>query len=326
LLGLGVESAMQYRRINKNRLLIRGRLPVNEDHHQLLSEIGIVKELNATSSKPLPYSREKQHLFSFKSIRKSEPSPHSEDDKTLASEGLAEHVNECIRDHKLELTDEANIALMKSVSEVLDNAERHSRTTEGRQGHTWFMRGYLNSHSEAQNFEISIFNFGMTIAESFLTLPEENYSRKMVLNYAASHEGTFKQEQLVTVAALQQRVSCKNSSPSETNGQGTVVLIQFFEEFCSEFNEKFGRSEVKPMMSIVTGNTHIVFDGTYKLSQVTDDLKLEGDEQLIIAFNDENSLQSPPDPKSVRWMGKSFFPGVAISIRFPLNEEVENGK
>ena len=80
------------------------------------------------------------------------------------------------------------------------------------------------------------------------------------------------------------------------------------------------------MMSIVTGNTHIVFDGTYKLSQVTDDLKLEGDEQLIIAFNDENSLQSPPDPKSVRWMGKSFFPGVAISIRFPLNEEVENGK
>jgi len=323
LLGVGAEVAEQWRRLTKSPIKISGSLPESPDHQQLINEIGIIKELNAKSSRPVPLPTEKQHLFSYKSVKKSTPSAHSVDDKTIASEKLTEHVNDCIRDHKLELTNEASELLMKSVSEVLDNAERHS-VREGKGGHVWYARGYLNSHSKSQNFEVSIFNFGITIADSFLMLPEGSYSRNLVLDYANAHEGEFTIEQLITVAALQQLYSCKNEDDSENNGQGTVFLIQFFERMCEEFSQKFGRADVKPMMSIVSGKTHIIFDGTYRLSQLSNynnpDAE-EGDEQLIISFNEQNSLRSPPDPRYVRKLSRSFFPGVAISIRFPLKEE-----
>ena len=321
LLGIGTDAGEQWRRIKKRKINITGTLPNDTDHRQLLLEIGIVSDLKATANTPRPYSTEKQHLFEFKSIKKSTPSPHSEDDKTIASEKFSQHVNECINDHNLELTEEAITSLMKSVSEVLDNAERHS-TLNNTGGHIWFARGYLNSHSKQQNFEISIFNFGMTIAETFLALPPENYSRQLVSDYSDEHIGEFSQEQLITIAALQQRYSCKNRTARETNGQGTVVLIQFFEQLCEQFSETFGITGVKPMMSIISGQTHIIFDGTYRLSQLpnyTDENT--DDEQLIIAFNEQNSLKSPPDPRFVKKLENAFFPGVAISIRFPLKEE-----
>lgn len=321
LLGVGIEAGRQWRRVNKTKILINGWMPKDKDHQQLLSEIGIVKELNAKRATPLPYSTEKQHLFSYKSIKKSVPSPHSQDDKTIASEKLAAHVNACVQDHKLELTEAAEIALMKSVSEVLDNAERHS-SAEGNAGHIWYARGYLNSHSEQQNFEVSIFNFGITIADSFLGLPPNDYSRKLVLDYTTAHLGLFDEEQLITVAALQQRYSCKNRTSKETNGQGTIVLIQLFEQLCDEFAQEFGITNAKPLMSIVSGKTHILFDGTYKLSQLNDYTGANmDDEQWIIAFNQQNSLKSPPDSKYVRKLNQAYFPGVAISIRFPLKEE-----
>lgn len=322
LLAVGIEAVEKLRRLQKKKVDISGIMSKDKDHQQLISEIGIIKELNAQTTQPLPYSREQQHLFSYKSINKSTPSPHSQDDKTIASEKLAEHVNDCIRDHKLELTDNANTALMKSVSEVLDNAERHC-SSHGNSGHIWYARGYLNSHSEHQNFEISIFNFGATIASTFLSLPKTDYSRLLVMDYVNAHLDSFSEEQLITVAALQHRYSCKNRDANETNGQGTVVLIQFFEQLCKEFSEKVGKPGATPMMSIVSGKTHILFDGTYKLSPITNYTEKtdDDDEQFIIAFNDQKSLKSPPDPRYVRTLEKTFFPGVAISIRFPLKEE-----
>jgi hypothetical protein len=329
LLGVGVQSALVRRKALKSKLYLKGGLPENLNHKQLVSEIGIVKEINVKPNCPLPLSTDKQHLFAKQCMSYSAANAASEDTKTHVSVSFADHVDDCMKDRDLSLKREAKASLMKVVSEVLDNAERHSTVKDsfGRKNFMWYIRGYLNSHSAEKDFEISIFNFGMTIAETFEVLPDTNFSKGRVMTYANFHKNSqFEPDSLITIAALQQRYSSKNLTSEDTNGQGTVVLIQYFERLCKEYSQKIGCSEAQPVMSIVSGKTHIIFDGTYELYDFeaytrTDD----EDENLAIAFNSGNDLKLPPDPNYVRRLKETFFPGVAISIRFPLKaEEVED--
>jgi hypothetical protein len=64
-------------------------------------------------------------------------------------------------------------------------------------------------------------------------------------------------------------------------------------------------------MAILSGNTHIMFDGAYKM-------KNDPTGRQVIAFNQNNDLNEPPDDKYVTHLGKANFPGVIIGIRFPM--------
>jgi hypothetical protein len=289
----------------------------------MIEEIGVLKDLKI--SPPLSTTAKRnQLLFRKKSVGANIADAYSNDDKTKAAFQFAKHVNRCVNEHQLSLTLEAKNELMQAVSEVLDNAERHSSASGN--SHIWHARGYLNSNSENEYLEISLFNFGMTIARTFETLPEDNYGRHQVMGYADYHKDILDRELLITIAALQQRYSSKNISERDTNGQGTTILIEFFERFCDELSKTPIYKTVTPQMSIVSGKTHIVFDGTYRLTNHPNYTNTE-DEQLIIAFNATNSLKSPPDPNYVRQLsGNAYFPGVCISIKIPLKEENDDGK
>jgi hypothetical protein len=70
-------------------------------------------------------------------------------------------------------------------------------------------------------------------------------------------------------------------------------------------------------MCVLSGGAYILFDGTHKIRPVK-----RGQEELkVIAFNDDNDLHKPPDPKYVRQLRKSF-PGTVISIRLTLDRNV----
>jgi hypothetical protein len=64
-------------------------------------------------------------------------------------------------------------------------------------------------------------------------------------------------------------------------------------------------------MAILSGKTHILFDGTYQMAP-------DASGRNVIAFNAQNDLSSKPDPKYVRNLGGDGFPGTVISIRFPM--------
>lgn len=319
LLALGVGKAKQmHRRGRKSKKHINGYYPDDPDHEQLIREIGVVKEINGKSQRKLPFEREKQHLFSKKSVNFNKANAYSEDDHSRAAEAFVKHVNECVYDFECSLDEEAEIELLKCVGEVLDNAQRHSSLQEN--DHMWFIRGYLNNHTDSKDFELSIFNFGRTIAESFEDLPEDHFSLNLVNSYAEEHMfKNFTREQLITVAAMQQRYSSRNDDIRGTNGQGTILLIEFFEKMYEAFHKLQGEEELQnnQRMSIVSGKTHILFDGKYKLKDLQEN---SDDEQMIIAFNHKNTLELPPDPNNVKHLKDSFFPGVAISIRFPLKK------
>ena len=115
----------------------------------------------------------------------------------------------------------------------------------------------------------------------------------------------FKESTLWTLYALQQGVTI---IPNANRGNGTV---QFIEKF---FNLREGDFKNESRMYLLSGNTVIEFDGTYKMVNI-----VEGqNNRAIMAFNQQGNLRDKPDNRYVRHTDY-FFPGTAIYARIALN-------
>ena len=80
-------------------------------------------------------------------------------------------------------------------------------------------------------------------------------------------------------------------------------MIEFFSDLASG----------KPQMAVVSGKTHILFDGKYRISPVN----VGSETRKVIAFNASNSLLERPDPNYVRSL-QYHFPGTLVSLKFQL--------
>lgn len=289
-----------------------GRLPNDPTLSRFLRSVGIVNSMNV--SELMLTEEESKELRVFK-----KQSKHAErlkrldvsDFKEAVLIKLDEYINQCLKEHGWELTAKARSDLAGYAGEILGNAEDHSGMDD------WTVVGYLDKQKDTETHwcEIAIFNYGKTFAESFSELPHDSYPWKTIAPYIDAHmkKGLFgpswKKEDLITVAALQGHVSSKNRSVEDTRGRGTVDLIGFFQQVCDGFLLK-GEEQVE--MAILSGATHIYFDGKYRISPS------RTDSRPIIAFNDTNDLLEPPDATHVRNLGAFWFPGCIISIRFPI--------
>jgi len=129
-----------------------------------------------------------------------------------------------------------------------------------------------------------------------------------MLTYANKHLGKgifetpYDEQALCTLYALQEGVS----SLPERRGTGTTSLIDFFLQLAGK----------NPKMCVISGHALILFDGKYSLRAEP----FEGGERKVIAFNNTNSLERPPDGSYVRTLSKPF-PGTLISMKFNLKEK-----
>jgi hypothetical protein len=221
---------------------------------------------------------------------------------------FVDYIDECLVEHGFKLRPEERARLLIYAGEILDNAEEHAGMRE------WSIVGYVDTDSEDHLCEIAIFNFGRSFAETFSSLSQNSYAYKEVAPYLDQHrrKGFFntgwREEDLLTLVALQGHVSSKNTSSSTTRGQGTVDIIKFFQKVHLEC---VGTAGPCAEMAILSGKTHILFDGTYQMAP-------DASGRNVIAFNAQNDLSSKPDPKYVRNLGGDGFPGTVISIRFPM--------
>lgn len=69
-------------------------------------------------------------------------------------------------------------------------------------------------------------------------------------------------------------------------------------------------------MTILSGNTHILFDGTYTLKEK----KINKTTTKVIAFNSTNDLKKRPNEKYVKIL-ENKFPGTIISCEFYVDRE-----
>lgn len=213
------------------------------------------------------------------------------------------------------LTAEGKEKLGKIVGEVLGNAEEHAP------GNDWFLTGYLRKPQDRAfgDCHISIFNFGPTLAETLRSLPPGDY-RSDIEELVGEHQkrGFFgivrpgwSEDGLWTLYALQEGVSRLNA-PGTSRGVGTADMISEFQRLGKTADPAF-----QPRMCLVSGKTHILFDGRHEMSLAAME---DGSERRVIAFNRDNNLHEPPDAGYVTELTRHF-PGTLISLRFYIDSE-----
>lgn len=230
---------------------------------------------------------------------------------------LLEYVDKCLDRIGKTMTSDAMKALGTVVGETVINASEHS-TLKAR-----YLIGYFEDQSAESCIEkrsmlnLVILNYGQSIYETFKEpMSKEAVNSKCLaqmqelsLKYIKKRlfsDVEFRESTLWTLYALQQGVSI---IPDSNRGNGT---IQFIKEF---FNLRESDENNESRMFILSGDTTIEFDGTYK---VVDHIDEEGNKMGVLAFNKQGILSKKPDKRFVRY-SKNFFPGTAIYARIALN-------
>jgi len=311
ILGL-IASEFEREYYSKNRKLkISGSFPKDEYLTDYIKAIGLIKDLDVKHEFLSKERERKLQIFNMRSkYLLNKVTSGSSDYKEIAARKFVDYINKCLARIGKTLIPEAIDILGEYTGEILNNAHDHGKLDD------WTIRGYFDEKHEQHICEIAIFNFGKTIAETFLDLPEKSFAFQSVLPYIEKHhkEGFFSsnwtKETLLTLAALQGDISSKNMDEYSDRGQGTVEMINFFQKIhiaCS------GNNSPNARMVLLSGNTYVFFDGTYHMKE-------DNQSRKVIAFNKQNSLLLPPDSNYVKNIAGIKFPGTIISIKFSLED------
>lgn len=296
-------------RIKRRKIRFSGRYPEDAYLMRYLRAIGIIKNLDI-KHEFLPQNEEaKLRIFKMRHNAKPERATAvAAGKKERVVKDFVQHIDKCLHDHGRGLTPDSRKELSEYTGEILGNAEEHSGLGD------WTIVGYLDNIHPDHICEIAIFNFGKTIAQSFKELPISSYAYKVVKPYIDAHKKrgffmpSWTEDDLLTVVALQEHISSKNISESYTRGQGSVEIINFFQKIHKECMKD---RQCSAEMALFSGNTHVLFDGTYQM-------KPDQKGRNVIAFNTDNKLDEPPDNQYVKHLDEFFFPGVIIGIKFPM--------
>ncbi len=236
---------------------------------------------------------------------------------------IVEYIKRCLNRLGRELSIQTETSFYKVIGEVMSNAEEHS-TMPNR-----FAIGFFQeTHNDDEHygvFNFSIFNFGDTIYQTFknddcpnkkavkqMTDLSEDYTKKGWFRKA-----DFEEETLWSLYALQEGVTSKEKK----RGNGSIQYIENFFKLKGDLN----KDNISRMV-IVSGNTRIMFDGTYKIIEK----QKEGEKRnfKMITFNESGEINDEPDKNFVNF-APHFFPGTLISarilIKFDNTNEQTNG-
>lgn len=309
LLDKLVDEVMTECRVRQTKLAWRGSFPKNQEQRRFICAMGVVDQLGLSARYLSPADESKIRRFSrhcrhyIRAIR-----PEVKDEKTKAAEKFAQYVNRCLGTEGKSLTPMARHLLCSYVGEVVENAEVHAGMVD------WTMHGYLDMSTAQPQCQIIVFNLGKSIAQTLEELPAGSYTRQQIAEFLDAHSSgglftrSWRQEDLLTLVALQGTVSCKNVSEDTTRGNGTADLIEFFQRM---HDERTGSTGQAAQMFIISGDTRIIFDGTYRISKNSAGTRL-------IAFNDDNNLKQPPDHRYVKPLKNARLPGTMIGVQFPI--------
>lgn len=228
---------------------------------------------------------------------------------------MVDYVLKCMVKMNLTLTADAEENLFEVIGEVLINAEEHST------GKLRYSIGYFQDAIENGEhigvFKLVILNFGKTIYEKFsdpdcpnqkvvqqMKELSDSYTKRKLFSKAE-----FEEQTLWTLYALQQGVTSK---ADWRRGHGSIAFIDSF------FNLKGSQDKDNiSYLSIVSGNTRITFDGTYRIKEV---VKGRQNEKFkMMTFNHEGEIENKPDKNFVTF-ADNYFPGTIISAKICIKE------
>jgi hypothetical protein len=320
VLGLCASTAMDLilldakeERNPSNRLHFHGYMSRVSSVNLMLRASGILRHLKVPEAElPLELETKVKRCDLFRGRQDRIEIGRARD---VAATSLTDYFDSCLRGVRHELTLQGKNYLSSLLTEIIGNAEEH--------GGTWSTIGHWVSTGTDDNpfgeCHIVILNHGRTIYESLDQVHQSAELKRNLRTLSDLHrsQGFFgfmpgwEEEPLWTLYALQERVSRYMGTPRGVDrGNGTIKFIEFFQQLAGES----GR------MCINSGAAYILFDGKYRLQEVS-----RGHERLkVIAFNADNDLERPPERKYVRQLDHSF-QGTVVSIRLTLDASLLKG-
>jgi hypothetical protein len=239
------------------RVPIQGRYPASAEAREIVEATGLPARVGLT--------RAKSHFKVFPVIRggKKKSLHHTGPSLRRAAASLADYLERCFRSVGYQLERTAKDLLGRLLGEVLGNVEDHV------DGRDWWVVAYMRRPSSKAygDCHISIFNFGPTVAETLKSMPASQL-RQDIEDLVDLHreKGLFKalggrwsEDALWTLYALQEGVTRFYGDPDKHHGTGTAEMIEAFQRLGGTIGGE------QPRMCLLSGDTHILFDGTHTL-------------------------------------------------------------
>ena len=289
---------------------VNGRNPKDPTINEMMWAVGPPRVLKyARTDIPEHFeSFQLKRISAFTRTHARQSSPHE-----LVAHEVHQHICKCVTKFGVRLTAKSQARLLGLLGEVCGNAEEHPGRPD------WWVSAYLRQSTGQEGAcHLTIFTIGETIYETLDgSLPSGCFMRDKIQNLVDTHvhRGLFRgnawtEGNLWTLCALQEGVHRRNHDGDPAGrGNGTVQLMKYFRELSGD-NPTGGSAR----MCIVSGNTQILFDGTYW----PEETETETGTASVIAFNRANDLTRRPDDRYVRQL-REFFPGTVISLRYPLS-------
>lgn len=289
-----VIDGLKYRKRLDIPSKLNGNFPKTNSAIQVFINSGLLKHLDISDGVEDPL------------VERLEPFVKNKSSLDLTNEVIL-YYQKCLQRNGYELTSKGIDKFNNLVGEIIDNLGNHS----GEDG-DWFVSGHFaqSENNELGKGTLTFISFGNTIYESLKEPTVSPIIKKKLDAHTKCHKklfevGSWDEETSWTVFALQYKISRFNSKADPDRGTGTIKFIQNFSILGKTFEND------KPLMTILSGNTHILFDGTYNLKS-----KIVRNKEIpVIAFNKENDLRKRPDKKVVKLL-KNKFPGTIITVEF----------
>ncbi len=229
------------------------------------------------------------------------------DDTNLETHRIIEYYNNCLKRNGYKLNDKGKIFFNSLINEIVDNARIHNGYKE-----IFYCGGFYSDRTKKG--QLSIISFGNTIYESLNSETTSDEIKEKINDYISCQKNfydiSYNEEMAWTVYALQYKISRFNNEITPDRGTGTIHFMEAFMTMGRTINNDV------PEMVLISGNTNILFDGTYTLK----DEKIGGEDIKVIAFNDNNNLKEKPNKNYVKDMGIKF-PGVIINVEFYVDKD-----
>lgn len=287
-----VLNGIKYKSYCGIKMKLRGNYPKTTEAVQLFLNSGLLKHLQISNHE----SPEVVRLDPFTNPQNT----------NLLTNITLEYYNKCLQEYGFELNDEGLSHFGKLIGEIIDNLVEHS----GNNG-DWFVSGHFlkNQNILFGKGELTFISFGNTIYNNLNSHNIDPNIKRKLQTYKSHHfskfSDTWTEETLWNVISLQYGISSKKDAVNLDRGVGTVTAIESFMELGNTIHGEI------PKMLILSGKSHIIIDGTYKLKKEI----INNREVNILAFNQENDLRIKPDKKFVKKMNYNF-PGTIISVNF----------
>ena len=291
-----VLNGLKYRKILKEQINLSGNQPTSYNAGEIFWNSGLLKHLKLSKIEDPRVDR----LDPFKIAM----------DDALATSETLKYVNKCLKRTGYELNDNGTTFFTRLIGEIIGNEKNHC----GKDGE-WYVSGHFTQATDGEYGigRLSFINIGNTIFENLMYNCKNEETKKKIENHLKRQQSLFNvgynKESSVTVFGLQYKISSETDEKQVDRGTGTIKFIDAFSKLGQTINNE------KPKMAIISGNTHILYDGTYNLQEKTNGK----DKVQVIAFNKDNDINKKPDSNYVKVL-KNRFPGVIISLEFYLDK------